>query len=160
MSRRLRLLHGSQDWTADASADGGVTIGERRFHVTPAGAGRYRVVDEHGVATMVSVAGSGQNLWAGADGRAHRLALDTTRGGAPGARLAAAGDLSAPMPATVAKVVVAVGDRVAAGDPLLVLEAMKMELTIRAPREGVVTAIACAAGELVTPGPPLVELGA
>jgi biotin carboxyl carrier protein len=35
---------------------------------------------------------------------------------------------------------------------------MKMELTVRAPRDGVVTAIACRAGDLVTPGPPLLEI--
>ena len=53
---------------------------------------------------------------------------------------------------------VAVGQQVRAGDLLLTLEAMKMELPIRAPRDGIVTAIRCAPGELVQPGPPLVEI--
>jgi 3-methylcrotonyl-CoA carboxylase alpha subunit len=39
-----------------------------------------------------------------------------------------------------------------------VLEAMKMELTIKAPRDGRVKAIACRAGDLVQPGVPLIEL--
>jgi biotin carboxyl carrier protein len=41
---------------------------------------------------------------------------------------------------------------------LLTLEAMKMELPIRAARDGIVSAILCAPGDLVQPGPPLVEI--
>lgn len=160
MSRRLRILHGAEEWHVEASADGIVTIGERRYHVTPAGDGRYRVVDAEGASTIVAVAGAAPTLWASAEGRAHPLTADTSPTRSRAARPSASGDLSAPMPATVVKVVVAVGDRVATGDPVVVLEAMKMELTIRAPRDGVVTAIACSTGELVAPGRPLVELGA
>jgi biotin carboxyl carrier protein len=66
--------------------------------------------------------------------------------------------LSAPMPATVVKVNVEAGARVAKGDILLLLEAMKMELPVRAPSDGVVTAVHCRAGELVQPGAPLIEI--
>jgi acetyl-CoA carboxylase biotin carboxylase subunit len=66
--------------------------------------------------------------------------------------------LSSPMPATVAAVEVKTGDQVAAGDLLLMLEAMKMELPIRAPRDGRVKSIACKPGELVQPGVPLLEI--
>ena len=66
--------------------------------------------------------------------------------------------LSAPMPATVVSVNVAEGQTVSHGDVLVTLEAMKMELVVRAPREGTVTRVACRAGELVQPGRPLVEL--
>jgi biotin carboxyl carrier protein len=66
--------------------------------------------------------------------------------------------LSSPMPAMVVAVNVGVGERVARGDVMVMLEAMKMELPIRAPREARVTAIRCAAGELVQPGVPLLEL--
>ena len=50
------------------------------------------------------------------------------------------------------------GDRVARGDTLIVLEAMKMELPLKAPVDGVIAAIACQVGDLVQPGIPLVEL--
>jgi biotin carboxyl carrier protein len=50
------------------------------------------------------------------------------------------------------------GDQVAEGDVLITLEAMKMELPIRAPRAAAVTAVRCAAGDLVQPGAPLVDL--
>jgi acetyl-CoA/propionyl-CoA carboxylase biotin carboxyl carrier protein len=58
----------------------------------------------------------------------------------------ASGQLTAPMQGTILKVFVAAGDQVAAGDPLLVLEAMKMETTISAPRDGTVTSIGVEAG--------------
>ena len=44
------------------------------------------------------------------------------------------------------------------GDPLIVLEAMKMEVTLRAPRDGQVDTLACVDGDLVQPGAPLVTL--
>ncbi|WP_454253054.1 ATP-binding protein [Pseudomonas sp. Marseille-Q7302] len=74
------------------------------------------------------------------------------------ARQADAGGLTAPMNASVVAVSVAVGDSVDAGTPLVVLEAMKMEHSIRAPRAGVVAALLCSPGELVAEGTPLVEL--
>ena len=66
--------------------------------------------------------------------------------------------LMAPMPATVIRINVAAGASVAKGDTLLVLEAMKMELPVRAPSAGTVSAVACREGELVQPGVPLIEL--
>ena len=63
------------------------------------------------------------------------------------------------MPATVIQVNVQKGAQVRRGDTLVLLEAMKMELPLRAPADGVVTAVHCQAGELVQPGSPLVEIG-
>jgi len=67
-------------------------------------------------------------------------------------------ELTAPMPATVLKVLVAPGAHVKKGDTLIILEAMKMELSLRAPGNATVTAIACREGELVQPDAILVEL--
>ena len=55
------------------------------------------------------------------------------------------------MPATVVAIKVAPGDSVKQGDILIVLEAMKMELPVRAPGDGRVKAIHCRPGELVQP---------
>jgi biotin carboxyl carrier protein len=66
--------------------------------------------------------------------------------------------LAAPMPATVIDVPVAVGERVSKGQTVLVLEAMKMELPLRAAHDGAITAINCAPGELVQPGATLMEI--
>ena len=51
-----------------------------------------------------------------------------------------------------------IDDAVRRGDVLVMLEAMKMELPLRAPHDGVVRAVRCAPGDLVQPGAPLVEL--
>jgi propionyl-CoA carboxylase alpha chain len=64
----------------------------------------------------------------------------------------AAGSLLAPMPGTVARLGVAVGDEVAAGQPLLWLEAMKMEHAISAPAAGIVAELPVAAGQHVEVG--------
>lgn len=66
--------------------------------------------------------------------------------------------LSPPMPATVIAINVAPGQDVAAGDVLVLLEAMKMEVPIKAPRAGRVKSLTCREGDLVQPGVPLVEL--
>ena len=62
------------------------------------------------------------------------------------------------MSATVVRIEVQPGAHVEPGDTLVVLEAMKMELPIRAPRAATVRAIHCIEGELVQPGTMLVEL--
>ena len=61
----------------------------------------------------------------------------------------AAGSLRAPMPGSVLELLVEVGDKVTAGQPLLKLEAMKMEHTIRAAGDGIVEAIYFAPGDAV-----------
>ncbi|HEV2720966.1 MAG TPA: biotin/lipoyl-containing protein [Thermoanaerobaculia bacterium] len=66
--------------------------------------------------------------------------------------------MMAPMPGIVLKILVTAGQTVAKGAPLLILEAMKMEHQIVAPRDGTVAAINCAEGELVQPGVDLVEI--
>jgi 3-methylcrotonyl-CoA carboxylase alpha subunit len=68
------------------------------------------------------------------------------------------GHLMAPMSGTVVAVLVAAGERVAKGAPLVILEAMKMEHTITAPAAGVVTAVNCRTGEWVKEGADLVDL--
>ncbi|MCY4728360.1 ATP-grasp domain-containing protein [Nocardioides sp. STR2] len=64
----------------------------------------------------------------------------------------ASGSLLAPMPGTVVAVKVAVGDAVAAGDVVLVLEAMKMQHTVTAPHDGTVTEINVEPGSQVASG--------
>jgi acyl-CoA carboxylase subunit alpha len=62
------------------------------------------------------------------------------------------GSLVAPMPGTITRVAVAVGDRVRQGQPMLWLEAMKMEHTIAAPQDGVVARLPVTAGQQVEVG--------
>ena len=72
---------------------------------------------------------------------------------------AAAGDgaMLAPMPGRIVSVAVKQGAGVKKGDALLVLEAMKMELPIRATMDAVVKAVHCREGDLIQPDTPLVD---
>jgi 3-methylcrotonyl-CoA carboxylase alpha subunit len=97
----------------------------------------------------------GDTTWVFHDGVAYEVAEQTGgRRRVPHAH----GSLTAPMPATVIEIKVAPGDTVSRGDILIVLEAMKMELPVRAPGEGRVTAIHCRPGQLVQPDTSLIEL--
>jgi oxaloacetate decarboxylase alpha subunit len=118
--------------------------------VSRIGAGAYRVVEAGGRSEVVYVAGSADDRWVFWNG--HVFRGDVSGRAVPeqrGARAAGTHPLTAPMPATVLKVHVKPGDTVKKGDIVVVLEAMKMELPIRAPGDGVVAAVSCREGELV-----------
>ncbi|HKJ10105.1 MAG TPA: sodium-extruding oxaloacetate decarboxylase subunit alpha [Gammaproteobacteria bacterium] len=68
------------------------------------------------------------------------------------------GHVSTSMPGTIIEVLVSEGDQVAAGDPLLVTEAMKMETEIQAPIAGTVAAVRVAKGDSVNPDETLIEI--
>ena len=76
------------------------------------------------------------------------------------ARVGGESKITAPMPGTVIRVDVAVGDKVEARRPLLVLEAMKMETPLTAPYDATVTAVHVEEGDRVAGGALLVELEA
>ncbi len=78
----------------------------------------------------------------------------------PAAAAAGADRVVAPIPARVTRVLAKAGDHVARGAPLLVLEAMKMELTLTAPADAVIAAIAATPGEMVEEGTSLVTFAA
>ena len=124
--------------------------------VTPLGDGRYRSSDgaSHCIAYAVQ---AGSQRWVFIEG----MVFLVTAAGGGGRRAHATDDemaLSPPMPATVSAINVEAGQQVETGDVLVMLEAMKMELPIRAPRRGRVKALACREGELVQPGKPLIEM--
>jgi len=72
--------------------------------------------------------------------------------------LASSGSVTSPMQATVVKLAVAEGDTVVKGDLLVVLEAMKMEQPVAAPRDGVVTGLNAPVGQTISSGHVLLEL--
>ena len=72
----------------------------------------------------------------------------------------AKGALKAPMPSLVVEVKVSVGERVAQGQSVVVLESMKTETVLRAEVDGVVRAVGCVKGEMVKEGQELVDIEA
>ena len=101
----------------------------------------------------------GGQLWLGRRGSSWSL-TETSRLAAARAQHTGAGDgtLRSPMPGTVLSVSVAEGDTVSAGQPLLVIEAMKMEHTIAAPADGVVRDLVARVGVQVAVDAPLVSV--
>ena len=123
-------------------------------NVTDIGHGRFLIDGDHRRVAYAAVDGS--RTWVFISGITYLIETDAPIRRSATTRDAAA--LAAPMPATVTQVHVSPGQQVRAGDVLLTLEAMKMELPIRATADGTVTAIKCRPGELVQPGVPLVDV--
>jgi 3-methylcrotonyl-CoA carboxylase alpha subunit len=101
---------------------------------------------------------SGHLRWVFVDGRVFTFELEQPTRGRRRAAARHHGSSTAPMPATVRKVLVAPGSTVRRGDVLVILEAMKMELPVRATSEATITAVNCREGELVQAGQELVDL--
>ncbi len=135
------LQIGDRRMTASAcfAPDGAATL-------TLDGAQSRAVVLDHGDDIAVFLDGAGWRL-----ARVDPLAP-------PAGADAHAGRLSAPMPGRVVQLLVAAGDTVSQGQPLIVVEAMKMEHTIAAPRDGTVEAVRYAVGDLVEEGAELIAL--
>ena len=100
-----------------------------------------------------------ESLLLGAVAQRRRDRKRRGRGGSGGAKGGANADaLAAPMQGTVVKVEVAEGDRVEAGDVVVILEAMKMENPVKAHKDGIVKNLAVKAGSHVDKGAALLEI--
>ena len=93
------------------------------------------------------------------NGEHHTLAYNDPMAHA-GELEAAGGRLTAPMPGKVVAVLVEAGQTVSKGDPLVIMEAMKMEHTIAAPSDGLVEEVLYAVGDQVADGAPLLAFKA
>ena len=142
--------------------------------ITRIGGGMFRV-EHDGRNEIVYVTGPVANRWIFWNGQVYRgdfrpresgpaAGPEAERGG-PFAKRAGPYEvrpttqaLTAPMPARVSKILVQAGARVRKGDTVIVLEAMKMELPVRAPADAVVAAVHCREGELVQADAVLIDL--
>ncbi|MBL8308757.1 MAG: acetyl/propionyl/methylcrotonyl-CoA carboxylase subunit alpha [Rubrivivax sp.] len=138
-----RLAVAGENFAFTAQALGGgrhdVRLGDHRFSATVYAEGeRFAVFTDQGAAVLAE--------------------FDPLAHAADGA--GSEGRLTAPMPGKVIGFLAAVGERVARGQPLAVMEAMKMEHTIHAPHDGVVEEWLYAVGDQVTEGGELLRLTA
>jgi acetyl-CoA/propionyl-CoA carboxylase biotin carboxyl carrier protein len=137
-----------------------VAVGEAApRHASARWQGEDLVVTLDGETRRYAYATRGDVAWLGRDGGAWALREEGALAAArqPG-ETAGTGPLRAPMPGTVTAVQTAVGDRVTAGQTLLVVEAMKMEHPVVAPVDGTVTAVRVAEGQQVSMDQPLAEV--
>ncbi len=123
-----------------------VTLNNRTYEVEVE-AGQAMLVDEYEAYTPAPAA---------APARAPAAPAAAPAEAAPS--LAAGEVVKSPMPGNILKINVTVGQKVGEGDALLILEAMKMENEVAAPRSGTVAQIIVSKGAVVETGAPLVVL--
>jgi acetyl-CoA/propionyl-CoA carboxylase, biotin carboxylase, biotin carboxyl carrier protein len=136
-----------------AVGDGATVLARAEFD------GADLVLAYDGRTIRFAYAQDGKTTWLGREGQTWALteeAAAPVRGGAAGGGDAA---VRSPMPGTVLTVHVTPGQRVTAGQPLAVVEAMKMEHTVSAPRDGVVTELTVKPGQQVRMDEPLAVIG-
>jgi 3-methylcrotonyl-CoA carboxylase alpha subunit len=119
--------------------------------------GSHLVADLGGARVHASVVRSGSGLIVFAQGISHRLELKEFE---TVADEDAGGRLTAPMPGSIVDVLVSAGQTVQKGQPLMILEAMKMEHTIAAPADGVVAQVLFGRGDQVKEGEQLLQFEA
>lgn len=120
--------------------------------------GRF-ILDAGGRQVPMVIAVEGDVIHIHLDGEAYRLAYTDAATFHAAAAGGAAGDVvRAPMPGVVIASPVAVGDAVAAGDTLIVIESMKLETAIKAPRAGTVETVSFTLGQTFDRDAILVKL--
>jgi biotin carboxyl carrier protein len=149
---RLILKHSEGEHAVEVLDREQVRVDGTVVRIREAGAGEVRG-DAGGVAWT---AAEGDLRWVYYDGCVHTFEVQERSRRTGGRRHH--GALAAPMPATVRQINVREGDAVRRGDTLILLEAMKMELPVRAGADGTVTSINCRTGDLVQPGVTLLEI--
>ncbi|MBQ7393622.1 MAG: biotin/lipoyl-binding protein [Lentisphaeria bacterium] len=138
----------------------GIRYREEEKPAAKGGASAYTATVD-GKAVTVEVSADGKEYTAKVNGKSFKVAV-AEGAAAPAAKAAsasgAAADLCAPMPGTVVKVLVSEGAEVAAGQTVLVLEAMKMETEIKAENAGRVAQVLVAQGAVVSAGDVLAKI--
>jgi 3-methylcrotonyl-CoA carboxylase alpha subunit len=136
--------------------DRALTLGDADAHTAQL-KGEYLLTEHNGLRRQQRAIRRGDTLYLQWDGELRRIeSYDPI--GAVEASHSHQGGLTAPMNGSIVRVLVEAGQTVEAGAQLVVLEAMKMEHSIRAPHAGIIKALYCQEGEMVSEGSALVEL--
>ncbi len=155
-TRHVGVARQGADWTLD-SGDGARPFAWRAEQATgPARVLRITLDGRERAGTVVLHADKAHVF---GDGGARVLDLYDPLAHAQDTQGDHGGGLTAPMPGKIISIAVKAGDSVAKGQPLLVMEAMKMEHTISAPADGKVEELFYAVGDQVTEGAELVSIG-
>jgi len=158
---KLTLQHGATLVSVDLQAEGAghrVVVDGREHTVEAHWLDEHTVLlDIDGEREVVHVARAGEARFAAVAGETFRFHTDAPALHGDVAALADP-EVRAPMPGKVLQVLVAAGDRVDAGDGLLLLEAMKMENRLTAPAAAEVAEVRVAAGDTVAGGQVLLVL--
>jgi len=162
----VTLIKREEDFCA--RIERGASAAERRANAAPGAEVRHTVilnelslpsleltVDGTNHSAVVAPHRDGYRVWLGVDSADVEV---VELASVAGQHKSAEGSLEAPMPGAVIAVNVDVGDRVSAGDTLLILEAMKMEHKVHAPEDGIVRRILCPTGKQVAEGELLIEI--
>jgi len=134
----------------------GSTVNPPDVSIARADHGGQLKVEVSGTSHLAHVTKVGDDWWIHMDGRIHVVRMHE-----PGSSEAEStqGGMSAPMPGTILEILVKQGQRVREGQDLVVMEAMKMEHRIQAPRAGEITRLHYSVGDRVDMGATLVEIG-
>ncbi len=157
---RFLVRSGEDTRPVEVHADGQVLVdgSDRAWTVLAVGDNEYEVTDgERRLRVFVTGPPDAREVFI--DGRVYCFQVTAASERRQKGGSSHVDSLAAPMPATVVKVLVEPGRQVRRGDTLIKLEAMKMELPVRAPHDGVVKAVRCREGELVQAGVRLLDLG-
>jgi biotin carboxyl carrier protein len=155
-ARVVSVVAGDRTRRVSLEDDGVVIVTDETFTLTTAPAAGEVIVSRGLSTERVFVTTVNDTRWVFHNGETFELTVEAE--GSLRRRVHHQGSLTAPMPATVVSVHARPGEHVTRGMTLIVLEAMKMELPVRAQADGTVTAVHCRPGELVQPGVPLIEV--
>ena len=162
-SRRHKLfLDGKDDFSQETAVEVGKNTYRVKIHER-VGSGEARLISVNNRLLWVKVErrDDGFPRKVILNGTAYPVEIErvaSTRYRPPVAERKGDGRVTAPLPGQIAQLFVGPGERVKAGQPLLVLEAMKMENEVTAPRDGVIHTVLVGPRQLVTKGELLVEI--
>jgi biotin carboxyl carrier protein len=159
---KLEFLFGGEPVESTIEKSGqsfNVAVGEQTFRFDPFGPGRYWVTF-NGAKKLVAAVYSRGSVFVDIDSVLLEIKEPSEDGfaGGAGEHGGAKDKVFAPMPGKIVKIMVAVGDSVTVKQPLVIVEAMKMENQVNALANGVVKAINFAEGAQVDTERPMIEL--
>jgi biotin carboxyl carrier protein len=161
-SAEYRYQVGSEIYTVRIERIGdhyAITIGDKTYAVAVDRLSSAELTfNPDGRPRSAHIASDKQNIYVAFNAEVYTLPRPDTTKAKRRATSASENSLSASMPGQVVRILVNEGDQVARGQPLILLEAMKMEIRIIAPHDGQIVRVLCSTGQIVERGQALLEL--